>query len=58
MSARRELLRRNLRAAGWRNGAKRARGKSKADAAHEVAVVLGVLRARDRMTQRTPPQGR
>ncbi len=53
MSAKRELIRRNLKAAGWKGHPRRPRGKSKAEAAHEVAVVLGVLKARDRLNRTT-----
>ncbi len=47
MSAKRSLVRRNLKQAGWK-GRKSKRGKPLEDAAHDVAIVLGVLKARDR----------
>ncbi len=56
MSASRQLRRRLLREAGWRGATpkRRRRGKDLPDAIHDVAVVLGVLKMRDRVKAAEP----
>ena len=55
MSAKRQMLRADLKAVGWRGKkAKRPRGMAYEAAAHEVAVTLALLKARDRMMKKEP----
>lgn len=54
MSAKRSLLRHQLQRAGWKGPrARRRRGVPLDDAVRSVAVVRGILRARDRLGQST-----
>jgi hypothetical protein len=52
MSAKRTLLRTQLKAAGWKGSkVKRRRGVPIQDAAKNVAVVRGVLKMRDKLKE-------
>ena len=53
MSAKRTLLRHQLQQAGWKGPrARRRRGVPLEDAVKSVAVVRGILQARDRLSQK------
>ncbi len=56
MSAKRQMLRADLKTVGWRGkkAKRRPRGLAYEAAAHEVAVTLALLKARDRMMKKEP----